>query len=141
MAITVAPLWSATRSDKYVETSQATAFGRLSATNSAEIYDPTADSWTQTNPMTSARANATAVLLQDGTALIAGGDNSGNPSNAFEIFDSSSGNFNFAGTLSSPRTKHAVAVLQDGRVLYVAISSRPKFKPSKAFVLSRFSSR
>ena len=88
-------------------------------TNSAEIYDPSADSWTQTSPMTSARANATAALLQDGTVLIAGGDNSGVPSNTIEIFDPSSGNFSFAGTLSSPRTKHAIAVLQDGRVLIV----------------------
>src|SRR5882724_7129579 len=36
------------------------------AINSAELYDPSADSWTQINPMTSARANATAVLLPDG---------------------------------------------------------------------------
>ncbi len=89
------------------------------ATNSAEIYDPTADSWIQINPMTAARANATAALLQDGRVLIAGGDNSGNPSNTIEIYDPSTGNFNFAGTLSSPRTKHAMAVLSDGRVLIV----------------------
>src|SRR5712671_5085890 len=41
-------------------------------TNAAEIYDPNADSWTQTNPMAEARANATAALLQDGRVLIAG---------------------------------------------------------------------
>lgn len=89
------------------------------ATNSAEIYDPTADSWTQIGPMTAARANASAALLQDGRVLIAGGDNSGVPSNTIEIFDASTGNFSFAGTLSSPRTKQAMAVLQDGRVLIV----------------------
>src|SRR5436190_5578150 len=48
-------------------------------TNSAEIYDPAADSWTQTGAMTSARANASAALLQDGRVLIAGGDNGGTP--------------------------------------------------------------
>src|SRR5205085_7599478 len=73
----------------------------------------------QTNPTTSARANATAALLQDGTVLIAGGDNSGVPNNTIEIFDPSSGNFTFAATLSSPRTKHAMTMLHDGRVLIV----------------------
>ncbi len=106
-------------------------------TNSAEIYDPSNDSWTQIHPLTSARAHATAALLQDGTVLIAGGDNSGAPSNTIEIFDPSNGNFNFAGTLSSPRTKHAMAVLQDGRVLIVggsdgtnALASSEVFDPS-----------
>jgi Kelch motif len=88
-------------------------------TNSAEIYDPAADSWTQTGPMAQARAGATAALLQDGRVLIAGGDGSGAPSNSIEIFDPSSDNFNFAGTLSCPRTQHAMAVLQDGRVLII----------------------
>jgi len=87
------------------------------ATNSAEIYDPSSDSWTLTNPLTQARAGATAALLQDGRVLVAGGDNGGYPSNTVEIYDPSTGSFSFAGTLSSPRTKHAMTVLQDGRVL------------------------
>ena len=106
-------------------------------TNSAELYDPSADSWTQINPMTSARANATAALLQDGRVLIAGGENSGNPNNTIEIYDPSTGSFNFAGTLSAPRTKHAMAVLCDGRVLIVggsdgtnALASSDIFDPS-----------
>ena len=106
-------------------------------TNSAEIYDPTADTWAQTAAMTSARANASAALLQDGRVLIAGGDNSGAPDNTLEVFDPSSNNFSFAGTLSSPRTKQAMAVLQDGRVLIVGgfdgnnpLSSSDIFDPS-----------
>jgi hypothetical protein len=86
-------------------------------TNSAEIYDPAANSWTQINPLTTPRANATAALLQDGRVLIAGGDNAGVPSNTIEIYDPSTGNFSFAATLSTPRTQHAMAVLQDGHVL------------------------
>jgi YDG domain/Galactose oxidase, central domain len=88
-------------------------------TNSAEIYDSSANTWTQISPMTSARANATAALLQDGRVLIAGGDNSGTPNNTIEVYDPASGGFSFAGTLSSPRTQHAMLVLQDGRVLIV----------------------
>src|SRR6266498_3228580 len=87
--------------------------------------------------MSSARANASAALLQDGRVLIAGGDNSGAPDNTLEVFDPSSNNFSFAGTLSSPRTKQAMAVLQDGRVLIVGgfdgnnpLSSSDIFDPS-----------
>ena len=40
-------------------------------TNSAEIYNPANDSWTQASPMVEARANATTALLQDGRVVIA----------------------------------------------------------------------
>ena len=88
-------------------------------TNSAEIYDPAADSWASVPAMITARANATAVLLQDGRVFIAGGDNAGATDNTIEIYDPTTGNFSFAGQLSSPRTMHAMAVLHDGRVLIV----------------------
>jgi Bacterial Ig-like domain (group 3)/Kelch motif/Galactose oxidase, central domain len=110
-------------------------------TNSAEIYDSSADTWTKTSVMAEARANATAALLQDGRVLIAGGDNSGSPSNTLEIFDPSNGSFAFAGTLSAARTKQAMAVLQDGRVLIVGgfdgtnpLASTDIFDPSSGSV-------
>ena len=110
-------------------------------TNSAEIYDPSNDSWTATNPMTLARANATAAVLPDGRVVIAGGDNSGAPSNTLEIYDPSSGSFNFAGAMSASRTQHAMAVLQDGRVLIAGgfdgtnpLASSDIFDPSSGTV-------
>lgn len=110
-------------------------------TNSAEIYDPSAGTWTVTNPMTSARANATAAVLQDGRVLIAGGDNSGAPGSTIEIYDPSSGNFTFAGTMSASRTQQGMAVLQDGRVLIVggfdgnnALASSDIFDPASGNV-------
>src|SRR5437588_4084103 len=92
-------------------------------TNSAEIYDLSADSWAQAGLMNDARSGATASLLQDGRVLIAGGQNSGGASNTLEIFDPNSGNFSNAGTMSSPRQDHAAAVLSDGRVLIMGGSS------------------
>src|SRR5439155_23748689 len=93
--------------------------GRAIAT--AEIYDPTANTWSAAGPVMVARAGHTASLLQNGTVLIAGGDNSGNPQNSLEIFDPAAGtNGAFtlaASSLSLPRESHAAAVLQDGRVL------------------------
>ena len=47
-------------------------------TNSAEIYDPSADSWTLlSGTMVDARSGHTASLLPDGRVLLAGGENSG----------------------------------------------------------------
>jgi hypothetical protein len=104
--------------------------------NSAEIYDSSADSWTLTNPLTTARTGATAALLQDGRVIIAGGVGSGTPNDTIEIYDPATNNFSFAGTLSSPRSKQAMAVLSDGRVLIVggfdgtnALSSSDIFDP------------
>src|SRR6266403_1232096 len=92
-------------------------------TNSAEIYDPRADSWAQAGLMNDARSGATASVLQDGRVLIAGGQNSGGASNTLEIFDPNSGNFSNAGTMTTPRQDHAAAVLSDGRVLIAGGSS------------------
>src|SRR5579863_3775847 len=89
-------------------------------TNSAEIYDPSANSWTLlSGTMMDARSGHTASLLPDGRVLLAGGQNSGGAINSLEIFDPSSGNFSGAGVMTSARMKHAAALLQDGRVLLV----------------------
>ena len=88
------------------------------ATNSAEIYDPTLDSWTViAGGMAEARSKASASLLQDGRVLIAGGQNGTTASATVEIFDPTTGQFSFAGSLSSPRMGLASASLADGRVL------------------------
>jgi N-acetylneuraminic acid mutarotase len=89
------------------------------AINTAEIYDPVANSWTTlAATMVEARSNATATVLQDGRVLIAGGDRSGVASSTIEIFDPAPAalTFSFAGALASPRTDHAMALLSDGRV-------------------------
>ena len=94
-------------------------------TNSAEIYDPTYDSWTTiAGGMIEARSKASVSLLKDGRVLIAGGQNGSAPSSTAEIFDPGTGNFSFAGTLSSPRMGLASATLADGRVLITGGSNR-----------------
>jgi hypothetical protein len=93
-------------------------------TNAAEIYDPTANTWTSlAGGMMEARSGATAALLLDGRVFIAGGDNAGEVSSTVEIFDPTAGTFSFAGTLSSPRTQHAMVLLADGRVLIIGGSN------------------
>ena len=90
------------------------------ATNTAEIFDPVANSWTSVAlGMTEARSGATAAVLQDGRVLVAGGQNGTAISSTLEIFDPVASAFSAAGMMSSPRSQHAMAVLQDGRVLIV----------------------
>ena len=90
------------------------------STNSAEIYDPVANSWTNVvGGMVEARAGAMSAVLQDGRVLIAGGQNGTAISSTIEIFDPSLGAFTPAGMMASPRTRHAMTVLTDGRVLIV----------------------
>ena len=91
-----------------------------SATNTAEIFDPIAQSWSSVAlGMIEARSGATAAVLQDGRVLVAGGQNGTAISSTLEIFDPVANAFSAAGMMSSPRSQHAMAVLQDGRVLIV----------------------
>jgi hypothetical protein len=64
------------------------------------------------------RANASAVLLKDGKALIIGGEANGRVIDTLEFYDPVSGRFEQApGALATARTRYAVTVLDDGRVL------------------------
>ena len=91
-----------------------------SATNTAEIFDPIAQSWSSVAlGMIEARSGATAAVLQDGRVLVAGGQNGTAISSTLEIFDPVANAFSAAGMMSSPRSQHAMAVLPDGRVLIV----------------------
>ena len=88
------------------------------ATNAAEKYQPTTNTWTTTGSMLTARTNAAAILMNDNQVLIAGGETFGEIANTLEIYDPVAGRFRMAhGILSSPRENHAIAVLADGRVL------------------------
>ena len=78
---------------------------------------PTAEigSWSPGPNMAHARANASAVVLDDGSLFVSGGDGANGPLASAEIF--SSGSFSSAGSMSVARSHHASVQLQDGRVL------------------------
>ena len=86
---------------------------------SAEIYDPVANTWTPTAPMTTARSHHTATLLPDGTVLVVGGENDVYlPTATAELYDP------VANTWSAPRalplvarSQHTATLLPSGLVL------------------------
>ena len=94
-----------------------------SALSSAEIYDPNAGTFTATwNSMSAARFGASAVLLNSGSVLIAGGFDGTNLPAAAEIYNpeyhTGVGGFTWAGpNLNVPRFDAPSTLLNSGKVL------------------------
>ena len=56
--------------------------------STAQLYDPTTDSWTITgNPIVTKRAGATATLLPNGKVLLAGGTDATKDLGSAELYD------------------------------------------------------
>ncbi len=85
--------------------------------SSADIYDPSTDTFTATGSMTVSRLNHTATLLPSGKVLIAGGTNGTSSLNTAEIYDPQTGTFTSTGTMSVERTQHTANILPNGKVL------------------------
>jgi len=78
----------------------------------AELYDPTAGTFTATGSMGAPHLGQTATLLQNGRVLIAGGETA-----KAELFNPSTGAFTATGSMTVSRSGHTATLLPDGRVL------------------------
>lgn len=94
--------------------------GRSAALASTEIYDPAVGSFRNSNDMSDARFNHTAVKLPDRNVMVvggAGGTNGDTSLSTAEVFDASTGGWTAAGALTGSRSGHVAVAFSDGRVL------------------------
>lgn len=91
-----------------------------SPTASAELYDPATESFTPTGSMLAPRRPFGALVIADGSVLVAGGTSTNKRVIAeAEIYDAATGLFARTGALLVGREKHTASLLRDGTVLLV----------------------
>ncbi len=103
---------------------------------SAQSYDPGSGTWTDTSPMTQARAYHTATVLPNGEVLVIGGGASAGGgtstystdvgSVAAELYDPASRSWTATADLVGQRELQVAVLLADGRVLIAGGSSGGK---------------
>ena len=90
------------------------AFGNV--TNTAELYNPGAGTWTTTGSLTYPRLNYQAVLLNDGSVFVVGGSLV-NGSSVAEIYNPATGVWTLTPPQPFPRQDMLAVKLSDGDVL------------------------
>lgn len=81
--------------------------------NSAEIYDPSSNSWTLAAPMGSARFLHSATLLSNGKVLMVGGQDLASA----EVYDPNANSWSPASTMNVSRWSHTANLLSNNQVL------------------------
>jgi N-acetylneuraminic acid mutarotase len=88
-----------------------------SVVSSAEIYDPSARTWSSAASMLTARGTHTATLLSSGKVLVAGGCGCVAPVSNAEVYDPVLGIWIATSSMSTDRWNYIATLLLDGTVL------------------------
>ncbi|WP_438026336.1 kelch repeat-containing protein [Sorangium sp. So ce233] len=95
-------------------------YGGFPAFASAELYDPTDDTWSLVAPRRGGRVFHTATRLQDGDVLVVGGrvESSGiMPVDAVELYDPVTNTWMGRAFMTESRRSHSATLLPNGKVL------------------------
>jgi N-acetylneuraminic acid mutarotase/uncharacterized membrane protein len=95
-------------------------FSGLPTTDSAEIYDPVAGTWSAVSGMAASRMDHSAILLNNGKVLVAGGLTGGFAKNAVsssEIFDPATGLWSGGPSMAAVRSSFVASMLPNGKIL------------------------
>lgn len=111
--------------------------------SSAELYDPTTQSFKPLSPMSTARASHTAIALNNGRVLVAGGWTGTQATNSAEIYDPATDQWEIVDTMSDDRASHVSVLLQNSTVFIMGggggrlgnLSSVEIFDPSSGSFL------
>jgi hypothetical protein len=87
---------------------------------SAEVYDPSSDTWTPVAAMSTPRQFQAAQMLSSGSVLMVGGLNDSSSAvfgvGSAELYDPIANAWSGAGSMVTPRQYFVLAALRDGRV-------------------------
>jgi hypothetical protein len=92
--------------------------GSWATYDTAELYDPTANTWALTGSLPTPRYELAGTALADGSALIVGGNDAGTTLQDALQYDPTSGTFDVAYTLPNPIRRTTATLLDSGIVFY-----------------------
>src|SRR5262249_34902126 len=94
------------------------SYDESSATASAEIYDPTTNTWSPAASMPVARYGHLAALLHNGKVLIMGGlDTAGQPIGTTPLYDPATNSWSTGAAMGTARFATTLTRLSDGKLL------------------------